>query len=118
MNQDGTRDLAWWRIPGWASARVLCIASGLSAGLTLGIMAGLIAMLVAGLTGLLVPGLQFLPAPGFTAMLRPGFLAGLVPLLSPSRPPQPGRRPHGAAPEADGLLAAGRAAAARRPRQD
>ena len=33
MSQDGTRDLAWWRIPGWASAAPRVIATGVVFGL-------------------------------------------------------------------------------------
>jgi hypothetical protein len=33
MNQDGTRDLAWWRIPAWASAAPRVITTGLVFGL-------------------------------------------------------------------------------------
>ena len=32
MNQDGTRDLAWWRIPQWLPSRHLKISIGLAAG--------------------------------------------------------------------------------------
>jgi hypothetical protein len=32
MSQDGTRDLAWWRIPGWAPAAPRIIATGLTFG--------------------------------------------------------------------------------------
>ena len=37
MNQDGTRDLAWWRIPLWASAAPRVIATGLVVGLVAGL---------------------------------------------------------------------------------
>lgn len=35
MSQDGTRDLAWWRIPAWASAAPRVIATGVAFGLLL-----------------------------------------------------------------------------------
>jgi hypothetical protein len=37
MNQDGTRDLAWWRIPSWTSAAPRVIATGLLIGLVAGL---------------------------------------------------------------------------------
>jgi hypothetical protein len=37
MNQDSTRDLAWWRIPAWASAAPRVIATGLVVGLAVGL---------------------------------------------------------------------------------
>jgi hypothetical protein len=49
MNQDGTRDLAWWRIPVWAQAAPRVIATGLFAGIVAGLGAGLGAGLAAGL---------------------------------------------------------------------
>jgi hypothetical protein len=41
MNQDRVRDLAWWRIPAWASGADRVIAGGLMAGLGFGLLAGL-----------------------------------------------------------------------------
>jgi len=49
MNQDGTRDLAWWRIPAWASAVPRVIATGLIAGLVAGLGGGLGGGLAGGL---------------------------------------------------------------------
>jgi hypothetical protein len=57
MNHEGTRDLRWWHIPGWAPSepRTLttglfaCLVIGLGVGLGLGILPGLMAGLVAGL---------------------------------------------------------------------
>ena len=48
MNQDSTRDLAWWRIPAWASTAPRVIATGLVVGLAVG-LGGLGAGLAAGL---------------------------------------------------------------------
>jgi hypothetical protein len=48
MNQDSTRDLAWWRIPAWAPAAPRVIATGLIVGLAVG-LGGLGAGLAAGL---------------------------------------------------------------------
>jgi len=53
MNQDGTRDLQWWRIPAWAPPVPRVVVTGLVAG----VMAGLVAGFVAGLAGGLVAGL-------------------------------------------------------------
>jgi hypothetical protein len=49
MNQDGTRDLAWWRIPPWTPAAPRIIATGLMVGVLVGLGAGLGAGLAAGL---------------------------------------------------------------------
>ena len=49
MNQDGTRDLAWWRIAAWASAAPRVIATGLVIGLAVGLGGGSGAGLAAGL---------------------------------------------------------------------
>ncbi len=61
MSQDGTRDLAWWRIPGWVPATPRVIATGLVFGLlfwlgggpVLGPVLGLIAAPVAAVSYLL-----------------------------------------------------------------
>ncbi len=37
MNQDGTRDLQWWRIPGWVPPAQRIIVAGLAAGLVFGL---------------------------------------------------------------------------------
>ncbi len=42
MNQDGTRDLAWWRIPRWASGVRRVFATVLVAGLVGGLLGGLL----------------------------------------------------------------------------
>ena len=49
MNQDGERDLAWWRIPTWTSRTPRIIAGGLVAGLGFGILGMLVFDLVIGL---------------------------------------------------------------------
>lgn len=48
MNQDGTRDLAWWRIPAWAPAAPRAITTGLTVGLAVGVGGGLGGGLAAG----------------------------------------------------------------------
>lgn len=53
MNQEGTRDLQWWRIPTWAPPVQRLIVSGLTAGLACGLAAGS----ALGLMGILVIGL-------------------------------------------------------------
>ena len=71
MNQDGTRDLAWWRIPVWASATPRVIATGLVVGLVVGLGGGLGGGLAAGLGvgrgALLGVGLVFALLVGLTA---------------------------------------------------
>jgi hypothetical protein len=47
MNQDTTRDLAWWQIPAWASAAPRVIAPYLLAG-AVGLAAGLVSGLISG----------------------------------------------------------------------
>ena len=59
MNKDGTRDLAWWRIPPWAPAAPRIIATGLVAGLGAGLGAGLAAGLGAWRGAWLGAGLVF-----------------------------------------------------------
>ncbi len=49
MNQDGTRDLAWWHIPGWTSPAPRVIATGLVVGLVAGLAGGVGAGLATGL---------------------------------------------------------------------
>ncbi len=64
MNQDGTRDLAWWRIPAWASAAPRVIATGLVFGLLFGLggpVFGLVAGLMAALVYALGGGLKGRP---------------------------------------------------------
>ena len=62
MSQDGARDLAWWRIPGWESAVPRVIATGLAFGLIFGLgggpVLGLVAAPAAGLCYVLGGGLQ------------------------------------------------------------
>jgi hypothetical protein len=65
MSQDGTRDLAWWRIPAWASAVPRVIATGVVFGLIFGLgggpVLGLVAGPAAGLLYVLGGGLQNRP---------------------------------------------------------
>jgi len=79
MNEENTRDLAWWRISAWTSS-VLClvttaIVSGLMVGLVVGVIVGLVISfqdgVIFGIAGLFVGALTF----------------GLV-LGSRNRPPQ------------------------------
>jgi hypothetical protein len=57
MNQDGTRDLQWWRIPGWTSFTQRVIMGGVVFGVVVGLQAGLLVGLVFGLPAGLVGGL-------------------------------------------------------------
>ena len=99
MNQDGTRDLAWWRIPAWASAAPRVIATGLVFrllfgrggpvfGLVAGPMAALLYALGGGLRGRPPVRIarprwrQLFSAPSLVGMLVFGLAAGLVGGLS------------------------------------
>jgi RecA/RadA recombinase len=62
MKQKDTRDLQWWRIPGWAPPARRVIAAGLVSGLVFGLMFGLLS------------GLWY----GLKSGLRSGLVAGLV----------------------------------------
>jgi hypothetical protein len=66
MNQDGTRDLQWWRIPAWAPPAQRFIAGWLAVWLVVGLVVGL----AVGLGGWLGAGLG--------AGLGPGFMLGLI----------------------------------------
>ncbi len=70
MNQDGTRDLQWWRIHAWAPPAPRSIAGGLVVGLVVGLAVGLAAGLAAGI----VPGL----VAGLAAGLVVGLISGLA----------------------------------------
>jgi hypothetical protein len=59
MNQDSTRDLAWWRIPSWTARSVQAIVTGIVTGLVLGLVAGLAAGLEFGIVFGLAAGLVF-----------------------------------------------------------
>jgi hypothetical protein len=73
MNQDGARDLEWWRIPAWAQAAQRYLVVGLAGGLVGGLVGGLLVGpvhglvhglevgLVAGLVGVLLYGLAASP---------------------------------------------------------
>ena len=78
MNQEGTRDLQWWRIPRWAPCRQRLIAAGLAAGLVAGLAFGLVAGLAFGLSGGLVLGLVAGLAFGLSGGLVYGVVFGLV----------------------------------------
>ena len=64
MNQDGTRDLQWWRLRDWTPAIPRIIATGLAFGLGVGVV------------GVLAVGLAFGFAVGLTAALAFGLLVG------------------------------------------
>ncbi len=64
MNQDRTRDLAWWRIPMWAPALPRLIVTALVSGLVFGLALGLGVGLTSGL--------------GLVGGLVSGFLGGLA----------------------------------------
>jgi hypothetical protein len=57
MNQDGTRDLQWWRIPAWTPRAPRVVVAGLTVGLVVGLAGVLVYGLVDGLEGGLVVGL-------------------------------------------------------------
>ena len=59
MNQDGTRDLAWWRIRVWASRVPRVIATGLGAGFVVGLVVDHLLNLVVGLVVGFVVSLAF-----------------------------------------------------------
>ena len=69
MNEDGTRDLQWWQISGWAHAGprvavtglVLGLSSGLAFGLVFGLTGGLVAGFVLGLLAGVVAGIEAQP---------------------------------------------------------
>ena len=73
MNEDGTRDLQWWRIPMWAPVAPRVIATGLLPGLATGLVFGLVA------------GLTARPGAGLTLGLTSLFVIGLVAGLAPGR---------------------------------
>lgn len=72
MNQDGSRDLQWWRIAAWAPAAPRRILTGLACGLMFGPVVGL----AVGLTQGLVIGFWWGAAAGLLAVLAGGFGAG------------------------------------------
>ena len=90
MNEDGTRDLAWWRIPQWMPPRhrrislglvagfINALVSGLSFGIATGIMFGPTAGLVAGLAVGLASGAVFGLAAGLASGLAVGLKSGLA----------------------------------------
>ena len=78
MNQDGTRDLQWWRIPRWIPSAQRIVVSGLVSGLVFGLVAGLMFGLGFGfavnLVSGLVTGLMF----GFAVGVMAGLVAGVA----------------------------------------
>jgi hypothetical protein len=84
MNQEATRDLAWWRIPAWTARSVQAIVTGLVFGLVFGLVTGLAAGLEFGLVFGLGAGLVF----GLVFALVAGRRRGR---RSPARLAPPGR---------------------------
>ena len=66
MNQDGTRDLQWWRFPQWVPSAPRIVAGGLVAWLVVGLVVGL------------VFGLMYGASNGIEAGVGFGLLAGVV----------------------------------------
>jgi hypothetical protein len=66
MNEDGTRDLQWWRVPAWSRAAPRVIVTWLGA------------VLVAGLVAGLAVGIPYGPSYGSLAAVELGLLAGTV----------------------------------------
>jgi len=77
MAQDGTRDLAWWRIPRWVPIWPRAIASGLVGGLVGGLLAGIGVWPWTGLENALFSG--------FLTTLGIGLGAGLETVLGTKR---------------------------------
>jgi predicted lipid-binding transport protein (Tim44 family) len=71
MNQDGERDLAWWRIPAWRAWQTR-LAGGLAIGLIIGLVAGLVRGLLTGLDSFF----RELPETGFAYGLNLGMADG------------------------------------------
>ena len=86
MNQDGTRDLQWWRIPRWLPAAPRIAAGGLAACFAVGLVSGLVSWSMYrrsnGLDLRLEPGLlsevMHIQGVGIQVGLATGFLAGVV----------------------------------------
>jgi hypothetical protein len=78
MTQDGTRDLAWWRIPRWAPVWPRAIASGLIGGLGGGLLAGIGAWLWTGLGNAIFTGFLTALGIGFGAGFETGLGTGRV----------------------------------------
>ena len=76
MNQDGTRDLQWWRIPRWVPPAPRIIVGGLVAGLVVGLVFGLVVGLVFGCSPGCSPGCCVRAAVRAASCI--GLLAGLV----------------------------------------
>jgi len=76
MNQDHTRDLAWWQIPGWAPPRPRILASMLASMLVGGLLGGLTSVLGDRLGAML--GLALGVKQGIWTGLWDEFLGGLT----------------------------------------
>jgi hypothetical protein len=92
MNQDGTRDLAWWRVPAWTPATPRIITTGLVFGLMFlrggGPVLGLVAAPVAALSYVIGGGLTAKPPRRIASLRwrrvfsRPALKAGLESALA------------------------------------
>jgi hypothetical protein len=78
MNQDDTRNLAWWEIPRWAPTTSRILASTLAAGLLGAILTGLVVGFVVGCVTWLGFGLVGGFVVGPVLGLRIGLVLGLV----------------------------------------
>jgi hypothetical protein len=80
MNQDGTRDLQWWRLPEWAPTAPRVIITGLGGAL----VGGLVGALVGGLVGALGDALGGALVGGLVGALGGG-LGGALADMAPPR---------------------------------
>ncbi len=92
MNQDGTRDLQWWRIPRWIPSVQRIAVSGVVSGLVAGLVAWVIVGPLAGVGGWVMAGLTF----GVVAGVMAGLVAGVAAHRTDGLPAKMGkiRRPH------------------------
>ena len=74
MNQEGTRDLAWWRIPAWTSRTARVVTAGLMAGVGFGFFGALAADVV--MSVMSASGQNLDAALGFGLII--GLVAGLA----------------------------------------
>jgi hypothetical protein len=77
MNDDGTRDLAWWRIPVWVPRNPRVLVTGLVVGSITGLLTGLAIGIVAGRAGV-IAGTVAGQGTGLVIALVVGIGTGLV----------------------------------------